>query len=150
MSQAFSRVAGKIRDADAVTAELLSEVIREACSRLPSVQRTKDFQRIEQYIQSGAWTDAVLALLALELPQWQVRRLVYDAGEWHCALSRQRELPDWVDQPVETSHPDLSLAVLSALVDAQRVGVFPTSTASVPAFAGTEPLYMPFCCDNFA
>jgi hypothetical protein len=150
MSQAFSRVAGKIRDADAVTAELLSEVIREACSRLPSVQRTKDFQRIEQYIQSGAWTDAVLALLALELPQWQVRRLVYDAGEWHCALSRQRELPDWVDQPVETSHPDLSLAVLSALVDAQRVGVFPTVTASVPAFAGTESLYMPFCCDNFA
>jgi hypothetical protein len=150
MSQAFSRVAGKIRDADAVTAELLSEVIREVCSRLPSVRRTKDFQRIEQYIQSGAWTDAVLALLALELPQWQVRRLVYDAGEWHCALSRQRELPDWVDQPVETSHPDLSLAVLSALVDAQRVGVFPTVTASVPAFAGTESLYMPFCCDNFA
>src|SRR5580692_6169876 len=110
MSQAFSRVAGKIRDADAVTAELLSEVIREVCSRLPSVRRTKDLQRIEQYIQSGAWTD----------------------------------------QPVETSHPDLSLAVLSALVDAQRVGVFPTSTASVPAFAGTEPLYMPFCCDNFA
>ena len=150
MSQAFSRLAGKIRDADAVTAELLSEVIREVCSRLPSVRRTKDFQRIEQYIQSGAWTDAVLALLALELPQWQVRRLVYDAGEWHCALSRQRELPDWVDQPVETSHPDLSLAVLSALVDAQRVGVFPTVTASVPAFAGTESLYMPFCCDNFA
>ena len=150
MSQAFSRVAGKIRDADAVTAELLSEVIREVCSRLPSVRRTKDLQRIEQYIQSGAWTDAVLVLLALELPQWQIRRLVYDAGEWHCALSRQRELPDWVDQPVETSHPDLSLAVLSALIDAQRVGVFPTVTASVPAFAGTESLYMPFCCDNFA
>ena len=150
MSQAFSRVAGKIRDADAVTAELLSEVIREVCSRLPSVRRTKDLQRIEQYIQSGAWTDAVLALLALELPQWQVRRLVYDAGEWHCALSRQRELPDWVDQPVETSHPDLSLAVLNALVDVQRVGALPTATTSVPAFAGTEPLYMTFCCDNFA
>ena len=150
MSQAFSRVAGKIRDADAVTAELLSEVIREVCPRLPSVRRTKDLQRIEQYIQSGAWTDAVLALLALELPQWQVRRLVYDAGEWHCALSRQRELPDWVDQPVETSHPDLSLAVLNALVDVQRVGALPTATTSVPAFAGTEPLYMPFCCDNFA
>ena len=150
MSQAFSRVAGKIRDADSVTAELLSEVIWEVCSRLPSVRRTKDFQRIEQYIQPGAWTDAVLALLALELPQWQVRRLVYDAGEWHCALSRQRELPDWVDQPVETSHPDLSLAILSALVDVQRVGALPTVTASVPAFSHMEPLFMPFCCDNFA
>ena len=62
MSQAFSRLPGKIRDADAVTAELLTEVIREICSRLRSVQRTKDFQRLEQYIQSGAWTDAVLAL----------------------------------------------------------------------------------------
>jgi hypothetical protein len=150
MSQAFSRLSGKIRDADAVTAELLTEVIREICSRLPSVQRTKDFQRLEQYIQLGAWTDAVLALLALELPQWQVRRIVYDAGEWHCALSCQRELPDWIDQSVECCHPDLSLAILSALVDVQRVGTFPTETASAPTFPRAEPLYMPFCCDNFA
>ena len=150
MSQAFSRVAGKIRDADAVTAELLSEVIREVCPRLPSVRRTKDFRRLEQYIQSGAWTDAVLALLALESPQWQIRRLVYDAGEWHCALSRQRELPDWVDQSVEACHPDLALAILSALVDVQCVGTFPTETASVPPFRRMEPLYVPFCCDNFA
>ena len=150
MSQAFSRLAGRIRDADAVTAELLSEVIREACSRLPSVRRTQHFKQLEQYIQSSAWTDAVLVLLALELPQWQVRRIVYDSGEWHCALSRQRELPDWVDQSVEACHPDLALAILSALVDVQCVGTFPTETASVPPFRRMEPLYVPFCCDNFA
>jgi hypothetical protein len=150
MSQAFSRLAGRIRDADAVTAELLSEVIREVCSRLPSVRRTQHFKQLGQYIQSCAWTDAVLVLLALELPQWQVRRIVYDSGEWHCALSRQRELPDWVDQSVEACHADLALAILSALVDVQRVGTFPTETASVPAFRRTEPLYVPFCCDNFA
>jgi hypothetical protein len=147
MSQAFSRLAGRIRDANAVTAELLSEVIREACSRLPSVRRTQHFKQLEQYIQSSAWTDAVLVL---ELPQWQVRRIVYDAGEWHCALSRQRELPDWVDQSVEACHPDLALAILSALVDVQCVGTFPTETASVPPFRRMEPLYVPFCCDNFA
>jgi hypothetical protein len=147
MSQAFSRLTGRIRDANAVTAELLSEVIREACSRLPSVRRTQHFKQLEQYIQSSAWTDAVLVL---ELPQWQVRRIVYDAGEWHCALSRQRELPDWVDQSVEACHPDLALAILSALVDVQCVGTFPTETASVPPFRRMEPLYVPFCCDNFA
>jgi hypothetical protein len=150
MSQAFSRLTGRIRDANAVTAELLSEVIREACSRLPSVRRTQHFKQLEHYIQSSAWTDAVLVLLALELPQWQVRRIVYDAGEWHCALSRQRELPDWVDQSVEACHPDLALAILSALVDVQCVGTFPTETASVPPFRRMEPLYVPFCCDNFA
>jgi len=150
MSQAFSRLAVRIRDANAVTAELLSEVIREACSRLPSVRRTQHFKQLEQYIQSCAWTDAALVLLALELPQWQVRRVVYDAGEWHCALSRQRELPDWVDQSVEACHADLALAILSALVEVQCVGIVPTETASVPPFRRTEPLRMPFCCDNFA
>ena len=150
MSQAFSRLAGRIRDADAVTAELLSEVIREVCSRLPSVRRTQHFKQLGQYIRSCAWTDAVLVLLALELPQWQVRRIVYDSGEWHCALSRQRELPDWVDQSVEACHPDLALAILSALVEVQCVGIVPTETASVPPFRRTEPLCMPFCCDHFA
>jgi len=41
-----------------------------------------------------------LALIDLELPPWQVRRIAYDEGEWHCALSRQRELPDWLDQSI--------------------------------------------------
>ena len=29
-------------------------------------------------IQSGAWTDATLALIDLELPMWQVRRIAYE------------------------------------------------------------------------
>ena len=41
--------------------------------------------------QFGAWTDAALALIDLELPQWQFRRIAYDEGEWSCALSRERE-----------------------------------------------------------
>ncbi len=88
---------------------------------------------LEQFIQSCAWTDAALALLALELPQWQVRRIVYYAGEWHCALSRWREIPDWLDQPVETCHTDLSLAILSALVGVQRLDTRSTAT-SVSSF----------------
>ena len=87
--------------------------------------------RIERLIQSQAWTDAALALIDLELPQWQVRRLAYDDGEWYCALSRQRELPDWLDQSIETRHADLALAILSAFVEAQRVSA-PSSRTSVP------------------
>ena len=76
----------RLHDAPAATADLLSEVIGKPSRRLPL--------RIERLIQSGAWTDAALALLELELPHWQLRRLAYDEGEWHCALSRQREFPN--------------------------------------------------------
>ena len=116
--------------ADEATAELISEIIGETCRRFPSIGQTERTARIERLIESGAWTDAALALIDLELPQWQVRRIAYDEGEWHCALSRQRELPEWLDQSIETRHADLPLAILSAFVDAQRVSA-PSSRTSV-------------------
>jgi hypothetical protein len=84
------------------------------------------------------------------LPQWHVRRLAYDDGEWHCALSRQRELPDWLDQSIETRHADLALAILSAFVEAQRISAtsIRTSVPSAPWRADT--LYEPICSGNFA
>src|ERR1700727_3146859 len=103
----------RLRNAQAVTAELLSDIIGETCRRFPSMGQSGKTVRIERLIESGAWTDAVLALIDLELPLWQVRRIVYDEGEWHCALSRQRELPEWLDQSIETRHTDLPLATLS-------------------------------------
>ena len=83
-------------------------------------RRTGKTERIETLIRLGAWTDAALALIELELPQWQVRRLAYGDGEWYCALSRERELPDWLDQSVEARHSDLELAILSALVEVRH------------------------------
>jgi hypothetical protein len=140
----------RLRDAHAVTAELLSEVIGETCRRFPSVGQTGKTAQIERLIQSGAWTDAALALIDLELPQWKVRRIAYDGGEWYCALSRERELPDWLDQSIETHHADLALAILSAFVDAQQVST-PRSETSVPTVPrDANPLYEPVCCDNFA
>jgi hypothetical protein len=128
--------------APAITADLMSDIIGKP-SRLPV--------RIEHLIQSGAWTDAALALLELELPHWQLRRLAYDEGEWHCALSRQRELPEWLDdRSVESHHADLAMAILSAFVDARRKSASPGRT-SVPATPrAANPLYEPVCCDNFA
>src|ERR1700736_1177484 len=122
----------RLRAADVVTAELMSGVIAEACRRFPSVGQTEKTARIERLIGSGAWTDAALALIELELPLWQVRRIAYDEGEWYCALSRERELPDWLDRSIEASHADLALAILSAFVEAQRINT-PSSRTSVPA-----------------
>ena len=140
----------RLRDASAVTPELMSQIVDETCRRYPPIRRTTKSLGIERLIQSGAWTDAAFALIDLELPQWQVRRIVYDEGEWHCALSRQRELPDWLDSCIETQHADLPLAILSAFVDAQRVSV-PSVKTSVPtAPNAAKPLYEPVCCDNFA
>jgi len=140
----------RLRDAHAVTAELLTDVIGEACRCFSPVRRNGKTARIERLIKSGAWTDAVLALIELELPHWQVRRIVYDDGEWHCALSRQRELPEWLDQSVEASHAELPLAILRAFVDVQRASAPParTSVPTVPRRANL--LCEPVCCDDFA
>ena len=144
------RLDDRLRDAHAVTAELLSDVISEACWRFPPVRRTEKTARIERLIISGAWTDAALALIEFELPQWQVRRIVYDDGEWHCALSRQRELPEWLDQSVDASHADLPVAILRTFVDAQRASA-PSAGTSVPTVPrGADLLCEPVCCDNFA
>ena len=140
----------RLRDAPAATADLISEIISETCRRFPSVGQTEKTARIERLIGSGAWTDAALALIDLELPQWQVRRIAYDEGEWHCALSRQRELPEWLDQSIEAHHADLALAILSAFVDVQRVTA-PSSRTSVPTVPrDVNPLYVPVLTDNFA
>src|ERR1700681_343468 len=137
------------RAAPAVTAELLSDVIGEACRRFPPIRRTEKAARIERLVHSRAWTDAAIALIDLELPQWQIRRIVYDEGEWHCALSRQRELPEWIDQSVEARHADLPLAILMTFVDAQRTSTPSIRTSAPTAPRDANPLYEPVCCDNF-
>src|SRR3978361_155478 len=110
----------RLRNANAVTAGLMSEVIRQAGRRFPSMRQGGKAAQLEPMIATGAWTDAALALVELELPLWQVRRLAYDEGEWYCALSRQRELPDWLDQSIEARPADLALAILSAFVGGPR------------------------------
>jgi hypothetical protein len=135
--------------AHAVTTELMSDIVGAACRRFPSMGQTEKTARIERLIGSEAWTDAALALIDLELPLWQVRRIAYDEGEWYCALSRERELPDWLDRSIEARHADLAMAILTAFVEAQRIAA-PSSRPSVPAVSpDANPLYDPVCCDNF-
>jgi len=139
----------RLRAAPAMTPPLMHDVIDHACRRIPSLGDSERTTRIMRLIDVEAWADAALALIELELPLWQVRRIAYDEGEWYCALSRERELPDWLDRSVEAHHADLALAMLSAFVDAQRIAS-PASITSVPAVQrDANPLYEPVCCDNF-
>jgi hypothetical protein len=148
-SQNPTELGDRLRDACAVTADFLSDIIGQTCRRFPTAGQSGKTARIERLIESGAWTDAALALIDLELPQWQLRRIAYDEGEWHCALSRQRELPDWLDQAVETRHADLALALLSAFVEAERISA-PAGRSSVPFVPRkTDAFYEPVLSDNF-
>ena len=139
----------RLRDALAVTPSLIADIIRNACRRFPSLGQPDKTERIGQLIRLGAWTDAALALIELELPQWQVRRLAYDDGEWYCALSRERELPDWLDASVEGRHADLALAILSAFVEVQRLSAAAPQTSVPRAPQRTNALYEPLLSDNF-
>ena len=143
-------LAGRIRNAHAVTADLMSSVVEAACRRFPSVGQVAKTARIERLINSEAWTDAALALIDLELPQWQVRRIAYDDGEWHCALSRARELPEWLDQSIEANHSDLPLAILSVFVAARQVTAPFDKTSAPTGRRDIAAIYEPVCCDNFA
>jgi hypothetical protein len=146
----LNRLDARLCNAPALTAGLLSDVVEASCPRLALLRHTERAARAEQMIRSRAWTDAALALLALELPQWQVRRLVYDEGEWHCALSTQRETPEWLDQSIEAHHADLAIAILRAFVEARQARA-PSVRSSAPAAPRvTRKHYEPMCCDNFA
>jgi hypothetical protein len=144
-----SELGDRLRNADAATAELIADIIGTTCRRFPSAGQSAKTAQIERLIGAEAWTDAGLALIDLELPHWQVRRIAYDEGEWHCALSRQRELPEWLDQSIEVHHADLPLAILSAFVETMRVTA-PRSRTSVPTVPReANAFYEPVCCDNF-
>jgi hypothetical protein len=136
-----------IRNARGADAALLWKIVSAECRRFPSLGQRDKSTRVDRLIRSEAWTDAALALIELELPMWRVRRLTYDHEEWHCALSRERELPDWLDQAIETRHADLALAIFSALVEAVRLSRG-ESRSSVPPVNRTVDFYEPFAADN--
>lgn len=137
-----------LRAATRMTRPLMRDVIDRACQRIPSLGQSEQSARLARLIDAEAWADAAHALMALELPLWQVRRIAYDDGEWHCALSRERELPDWLDSAVEARHPDLAIALLSAFTEAKAQAA--ASRPSVPTVRpAIDPLYELVACDHF-
>lgn len=139
----------RLRNAHAMSRPLMLDVIAHACRRFPSLGQNERTGHLMRLIDVEAWADAALVLIELELPMWQVRRIGYDEGEWHCALSREREMPDWLDSAVEARHADLALALLSAFVEVRALTAG-ASRPSVPSVrTALDPLYERTACDNF-
>jgi hypothetical protein len=142
-------LAERLREAPIVTAALLREVMNQTERRAARPGDRERSARLDHLIAAGAWADAALTLIDLALPNWQLRRIAYDGGAWHCALSRQRELPDWLDQAAEAWHADLTLAILGALIEARHIDKRPTRS-SVPLVPRHADVPVPaLCCDNF-
>jgi hypothetical protein len=140
----------QLQFAPALTPVLMSKVVAEACTRLPTLKQAGKATRIERLIEGGAWIDAALALIELELPAWKLRRLVYEDGEWFCSLSNQPHLPAAFDDTADATHQALPLAMLGSFLEARR-RMSATREASSPSVPQVRRISgYPICCDNFA
>ena len=136
-------------DTPAPTGALFNEMLANACAGGDPMRQAVPVACLKQLIAARAWNDAALALLALQLPDWQLRRLAYDDGEWHCALSHGRELPDWLAETTESHHPNMALAILGALAAAAADNA-PSPITAVPASHHSDAGFQPMPCENFA
>jgi hypothetical protein len=138
--------------AQVVTPDLMLMVIG-ACARLTTPGAAPKAALVDRLIGSQAWTEAALALLEHELPQWKLRRLVCEEGVWLCTLSKQWNFPIWLSDNAEAQHESLPLAILAAFVEARRHPEPPVGRAasSVPQcrIQSGSPIEN-MCCDNFA
>jgi hypothetical protein len=145
----FDRLDEELRQVPAPMPGLFAKIVAGACTRIPDLSLSEKTGRIERLIAAGAWTDAALAVIALELPAWTLRRLAYEDGEWHCALSRQPNLPAMFDDSADASHELMPLAILRAFLQARRmVEIAPQAISAVPQTQTGAGIII--CCDNFA
>jgi len=145
----IQRLIKRIQDSPAPDTRLFADVVANVCPRTLVLIEMRKAVRLERLLESEAWTDAALVLLELELPQWKVRRIVRDDGEWHCRLSAQPWLPEGFDDVVETFHSVFPLAILAAIVQArQQTAIAPRATGPI-ADAALGPDAIRICCDNF-
>ncbi|HMA74484.1 MAG TPA: hypothetical protein VKP67_23785 [Xanthobacteraceae bacterium] len=141
----FDNLQAHVRRSRAMTSELLIDAITQACTRF-AARGNAAKAMFNQLVACGAWTDAVLLLLQLELPHWKLRQILYEDGEWHCFLSKQPELPLGFDEGVEAAHEVLPLAILLAFIEARSAVT--SVTTSVPRISARPNGTV--CCENFA
>jgi hypothetical protein len=146
-SQDFAIAARNFAPREAPTTALFNEMLATAWRGEP-MREAVPIACLRQLIAARAWTDAALALIALKAPQWKLRSLRYDGGEWHCALSRQREMPEFLDHGAEAHHSHMAMAILRAL-DEINADPLP-HLGSVPAVSAPAQRFEPMLVDNFA
>jgi hypothetical protein len=129
--------------------DLFAKVIAGACSRVPVLAQSGNATKLGRLGESGAWTDAVLALIELELPGWSARRLICEGGIWSCSLSRQPNLPAALDDTADGTHDAMPLAILRAFLQARRMATADSRHgAGVPLVESVRAAFV--CCENFA
>jgi hypothetical protein len=147
----WRRLLDDVERAQTVTGPLVAKAFATLGERHSALPSSAPAKRIAALLEAEAWTDAALALLALELPHWKLRRLVYDDGEWRCSLGKQWPLPEWLDDTVERGHPVLPLAIIAAMIEARVASPAgdDAPTRTVPS-VGHPREAASLCCDNFA
>ena len=145
----LERLNERLCRAPEVTSDLFSDVMA-ICARITLLAKAGKTDRLAGFVRANAWTDAALTLIALEIPNWRPRRLEYQDGKWVCSLSTQPNMPVEIDDTADARHEVLSLAILSAFLDARRKGSEGRVSRSL-----TTPRFRPasghaICCDNFA
>jgi hypothetical protein len=145
----LDRLNERLRLAPQVTSDVFSRVLA-LCARIAVLAKAGKTGRLNGLVRAEAWTDAALTLIALEMPNWKLRRLEYEDGEWVCSLSTEPNMPVAIDDTADARHEVLSLAILGAFLDARRKKseVHETRSLTVPRLRPTSGLAM--CCDNFA
>lgn len=148
-AERLARITYRLDGASVLTKKLLVSIVDEARDRLAPAGHDRPDVWLRGLIDVSAWTDAALNILKLALPCWDIRHVAYDEGLWRCALSRARDLPDWLDDTIETSHPDLAAAILKACVEAMQRENEHSITQTLPPTAQPILNDTPMCCDNF-
>ena len=137
-----------LRNAQEPSLDLLMQIQGSVCTRILHLAKTETIDRLFHLAKIGAWTDAALALIELELPFWRVRRLAYENGEWLCSLSRRPNLPISFDDCAEATHEVLPLAILCAFVQAcRRRHAMQRSVSTVPHMQPWPAQII--CCENY-
>jgi hypothetical protein len=85
-------------------------------------------RRTARLLEACAWTEAAIALVESDSESWHLSRLERDGAEWVCTLSRFPRLPAELDEIVQGRDPLPPLAILDALLEAQRRSISQSSS----------------------
>lgn len=122
-------------DLSPVAASMFAVIVRGSKAVAPIGSEARR-SRLTRVTEAGAWTEAALALVELELPRWHVRRLELDGDEWYCTLSRYLQAPHEFDDAIDGRGPSLPLAILDALLEGHRRSL---NEANTQPPASSEP-----------
>jgi hypothetical protein len=135
--------------ASAANSDLFALVLAKVCPRLALCKPTM-LKHLHRLLETGAYVDAVLTILEFELPSWKLHRLTFDAGEWHCWLSRTPWVPVEFDDAAQAQHECLPLAILSSFIEARRAHRMNNSLCRSTAPQVQSAGDLNLCCENFS